>query len=393
MKIKALLLLPVPLLLAACGLGAKSPASVPTIILGNPDATAAATPAASHPAASGGVTASGFVVAAQTAQLAFLTGGNVKTVSVAAGDAVQAGQSLVQLDDTVQQIALIQAQQNLLELTSPAAIAAAQQTAAQDQQDVFNAQAALNNLIYAHENQDSIQNAQASLVLAQNDLSHAQQAYNNVAGNPDADPRKAAAYQDLYAAQLIYNKAAATYNLMTGKVNQAQVDKAKATLALAQAKLSQDQALVAILTGGTAPDHPTGPGYVALQQARLAVQTAQHNLDGTRLAAPFPGTVVTVTAVAGEYVAPGEILIGINNTALQVETTDLSEVDVPKVAVGQPATVTVKALSQDIPGKVSAISSQASTLGGDVVYQVTVQLDQLPAGLLAGMSVVVNINP
>jgi multidrug resistance efflux pump len=70
----------------------------------------------------------------------------------------------------------------------------------------------------------------------------------------------------------------------------------------------------------------------------------------------------------------------------------LSERDVPKVAVGQTATVTVKALNQDITGRVSAISPLADTLGGDQVYKVTIDLDKLPPGLLAGMSVVVQID-
>jgi len=51
----------------------------------------------------------------------------------------------------------------------------------------------------------------------------------------------------------------------------------------------------------------------------------------------------------------------------------------------------VKALNQDITGRVSAISPLADTLGGDQVYKVTIDLDKLPPGLLAGMSVVVQI--
>jgi hypothetical protein len=35
---------------------------------------------------------------------------------------------------------------------------------------------------------------------------------------------------------------------------------------------------------------------------------------------------------------------------------------------------------------VSAISPLADTLGGDVVYKVTIELDSLPEGLRAGMS-------
>ena len=49
-------------------------------------------------------------------------------------------------------------------------------------------------------------------------------------------------------------------------------------------------------------------------------------------------------------------------------------------------TVSFKALDQDVSGVVSAISPLADTLGGDVVYKVTIELDSLPEGLRAGMS-------
>ena len=72
---------------------------------------------------------------------------------------------------------------------------------------------------------------------------------------------------------------------------------------------------------------------------------------------------------------------------LQVETTDLSERDVPKVEIGQPVTVFVEALNENVTGKVLLISPVSNTLGGDVVYKTTIELDQpFPAGLRAGMS-------
>jgi hypothetical protein len=72
---------------------------------------------------------------------------------------------------------------------------------------------------------------------------------------------------------------------------------------------------------------------------------------------------------------------------LRVETTDLSERDVPRVAPGQAVSVTIKALNQDVNGKVLSIAPLADTLGGDVVYKTTIELDELPPGLRAGMSV------
>jgi len=389
MKPKLFVVLLLGCLLAACG-AAGTPTPLPTMVLKNANPTAVATGGAT----SGSVTASGTVVPDQEAQLAFLVGGTVKSVNVAIGDEVKAGQVLVQLDDTTQQIQLDQATQTLDNLTSPAALAVAQQTVAQDQQDLYNAQISLNNLVYEHNNVEAIQNAQANLVLAQDELNQAQKAYDGVHGDPSNNVDKANAYKRLYAAIVAHDNSLAVYNAWVGKSNQWQIDLKTATVALDTAKLAEDQALLAALKNGTTPDTTgTGTGTTALLQAKFNLQTAQNNENATRLIAPFAGGISAVNASAGSYVSPGAVMIVISNTSqLHVETTDLSERDVPKVAIGQSVTVTVKALNQDISGHVTAISPLADTLGGDQVYKVTIDLDKPPAGLLAGMSVVVEID-
>jgi multidrug efflux pump subunit AcrA (membrane-fusion protein) len=77
---------------------------------------------------------------------------------------------------------------------------------------------------------------------------------------------------------------------------------------------------------------------------------------------------------------------------LQIETTDLSELNVAAVKIGQPAKVFVEALNENFSGKVTAISPISDTIGGDVVFKVTIQLDEQPKDLLWGMSADVEIN-
>ncbi len=144
----------------------------------------------------------GTLMASAQANIGFKTGGTLTQLNVNVGDQVKAGQLLAELDDTTQQTALAQANQALLELTSPMAIATAQQTIATDEQNLINAQWDLNNLLYAHNNQSAVQSDLASLAMAQDQLSRAQKIYANTPGSPDTDPGKANAYQQLYAAQL-----------------------------------------------------------------------------------------------------------------------------------------------------------------------------------------------
>ena len=88
----------------------------------------------------------GTVVAAATANLAFSNSGSSSSanatltkINVTVGDQVKAGEVLASEDNTTQTQALAQAQLNLAQLTSPAAIATAQGAVATDQVNVTNA--------------------------------------------------------------------------------------------------------------------------------------------------------------------------------------------------------------------------------------------------------------
>jgi hypothetical protein len=85
------------------------------------------------------------------------------------------------------------------------------------------------------------------------------------------------------------------------------------------------------------------------------------------------------------------VLVLADTSLLRVETTDLSERDVARVSVGQTASVYVEALGADIPGRVVGIEPRATTVGGDVVYPVYVELNEQVPGLRWGMSVDVEI--
>jgi multidrug efflux pump subunit AcrA (membrane-fusion protein) len=377
------------LLLAACSAIGKTPTALPTVMLGNPIVS----PPAPNTSIGGGVTASGVIVTDQEAHIAFKLAGNVKMVSVAVGDQVQAGQALVQLDDTTQQNQLEQAKLALNELTSPSAIANAQLAVTTAQTNVINAQAVLNNQQY-WKNEPLIQDYYAAYVIAKANLDKAQSKYDNAhVGQYINNEDEATLYQSLYNAKQAYDTAHYYYSLYSQPPTQRQLNEAQASLALAQAQVVEAQDLVAALTDGKLSVNPSGTGYAALVQAKLAVESAQASLDATHLVAPFPGEVASISVSSGDYIAPGQVILVISDvTHLHVETTDLSERDIPQVKIGQTATVTVKALNQDVDGTVTSISPLADTLGGDVVYRVNLVLKTLPPTLRAGMTVAVQFN-
>ena len=126
MKFKYLSILLLVFVLAACsGAGQSSATPLPTVVIGGNSSASPQATSASALTSGSDVTASGVVVAAEKSQMAFTSGGMVKTVSVALGDQVKAGQVLVELENVSAQVALDQAKRSLAELTSTAAVAAA----------------------------------------------------------------------------------------------------------------------------------------------------------------------------------------------------------------------------------------------------------------------------
>jgi HlyD family secretion protein len=326
----------------------------------------------------------------QQVNLAFLVSGNVKTVNTSVGQNVEQGEVLATLDDTLLQLQLDQANLVYTELTSPMAVSNAQKAVADDASALDNAKGTYNWWLAVASHGDLITKAEADLAIAQDTLKKAQEDYDKVTGELYTDKDKAVSYQKLYTAQLGVKNAKANLDLYQS-ADPYQLAIYKADVDVAEAKLADDQTLLAALTGAQAPQDPTGSGYAQLVQARSNINLAQTNLDGAKLVSPINGVVSALHTAPGEFASAGQVQVSlINMTSLHVETTDLSERDVPNVKVGQDVEINIKPLNQTVPGKVTAISPQADTLGGDVVYKVIIKLDKLPDGALPGMSVTAN---
>jgi membrane fusion protein (multidrug efflux system) len=126
--------------------------------------------------------------------------------------------------------------------------------------------------------------------------------------------------------------------------------------------------------------------------AQAALEIAQAALAQSVLVAPYDATVASVNVVPGEYVRQNQIVMTLATlNSLQLETTDLSERDITKVKIGSPVNIFIEASNENINGKVIAISPRANTVGGDVVFKVTIAFDKQPENLLWGMTAEVTI--
>jgi RND family efflux transporter MFP subunit len=129
-----------------------------------------------------------------------------------------------------------------------------------------------------------------------------------------------------------------------------------------------------------------------LQAAQAALDSAKYALAQGTLLAPFDGTIVDINIEPGEIAQLGKVVMLEGNIArMQIETTDLSELDVFDVKAGQTAIISIKSLNVSVDGKVISVSPVSNIVGGDVVYQVKVAMDEQPKDLLWGMSAEVEI--
>jgi RND family efflux transporter MFP subunit len=128
-----------------------------------------------------------------------------------------------------------------------------------------------------------------------------------------------------------------------------------------------------------------------LAQAKAALADLNAQLSHASLLAPADGIVTVINLTVGAN-APVADAIDLAAATFQV-TANVVESDVSTLQIGQPATVTVSAISADLTGTVTAIApvAETSTSGGVVSYAVTVSLQAPPPSLRPGMTADVTV--
>lgn len=198
---------------------------------------------------------------------------------------------------------------------------------------------------------------------------------------------------DVAANQLLLKLDQATYQ---AAVKVAENVVSRATLTVEAAQLQVDQ---------LPPD--ASPGQIEavqanlrlaeaeLELARSTLSSAQTDLLQTEVRAPFAGTVADVALEVGEQAVAGQTVISIGDlSSWLIETTDLSELEVVRLAVGDRATVSFDALPDaSIEGTVDRIQVRGTTADGGVVYAIAIRPDSNVAALRWGMSATVRIRP
>ena len=340
----------------------------------------------------GQVVAEAVIEPERSSELTFEVGGDVVTVMVQEGDAVQEGDPLIRLETNDLERAVAQAELSLQQ----AQLRLDQLQDPPDETDVEIAKAAVSDAqaMYAE--------ARMNLTLTEHSISvgdevraaryardETYRTYQRLVDmtESDDDSRLNAAHDAYLNALGAYNRAVEGAEL---QLTSARNEVTRAVHALQQAQDGLDD----LLEGA---DELDAKGVrLEIEAAELALDEVEHQLEEATLVAPFDGVVATVSVDPGDTVAPGQqaVLVLATLDRLQARTTDLTELDVARVEEGQPARVTVDALPEmEFTGVVREIALQPGDYRGDVVYAVTVDLaDVGDAPLRWGMTALVEID-
>lgn len=141
-----------------------------------------------------------------------------------------------------------------------------------------------------------------------------------------------------------------------------------------------------------------------IKQSRAALESSRlsYQLAGAIVYAPISGIVSAISLTPGMILNPTsdssnssniENKIAIVKTgATPAITVSLTEIDVPKVKVGNKVTVTFDALpNKTFTGKIIAIDTAGTVSSNVVNYPTTIQLDSEAPGVLSNMSATANI--
>jgi multidrug resistance efflux pump len=332
------------------------------------------------------VSATGVVNPDKKATISVSIAGIVEEVLVEKGDLVSEGQTLIRLkgkEEIQASIAaakfeVLSAQQAFDDLFDKLDIsrAASLRTVAEASNAVHDAKYNLDNFTIplGQQGLDAIE----AMQLMRQKLDEAWDAFEPYKNESYLNDTREDLKEDLDNAQADYNAAIkrVTYEFV---------------LAEADARLTEALEDYETLTAGPDPEQ-LALAESRLENAKAALAAAESLLDDLEIKALFNGTVSEIYPHEGEWVSPGQPIVLIADLQhLRIETTDLNEIDVAQVVIGDSASITFDALPGiEIIGKVMKVSPKASE-GSGVNYTVWIDISSIPENLRWGMTAFVDI--
>jgi RND family efflux transporter MFP subunit len=155
---------------------------------------------------------------------------------------------------------------------------------------------------------------------------------------------------------------------------------------------------VVTLAQANATNNNAAPRSEALVRANAAISQAQAQLakiDATIrdrvLRAPFSGTVTEIDVLPGETVTSAPVLTLLGGSNFEI-TARIPEIDIGKLLTGQTAELVFDARSTEVlTGTVDYISLEATEIDGVAYYEAVIVLPETPTWLRSGLNADIDI--
>ena len=288
--------------------------------------------------------------------------GDVKAVSVEENQSVKAGDLLVEFDPRDYEVAVEQAQAQLLK-------AQADERAENPNLPITQS----NSQTTVSTSQSGVANAEAAMAGAERDQLAAQSRVLEV----EANNAKAQSDVARYKALVDKNEVSKTdYDqvVSTAKAYAASVDSARASAEAAQKVVDQRRAQLEMARTMMESARVNAPNQVAISRANLQskqadVQAMQAQLDRAQLdlsyckiVAPVAGVITKRTVESGEHVSKGQRLVTLADLSDLWVTANFKESQLKQIRPGQPVTIAVDAFDQNFDGTVEAMPGSTGSV-------------------------------
>ena len=345
------------------------------------------------------VFAEGHLLPAHSSWLNFAAQGRVDEILVAEGEQVTKDQVLMRLAGHEQaeaslsaaELELTRAQQDLDDFVRTAELATAKawQVYLDSQLQRAEAEREWEDLDLDFL-EDEIDDARIEVLNRKDDLEDAQKEWDKYKDVDEKNFSRQRAEDDLEEAQEDYNEAQRNLEEALREIDNVRADLDAALAAEAEAKREYEMWL----------DEGVDLDQQALLEIRVSAAKAglaasQYALDNYTLTAPFAGTVTDIYLEIGQFIGPDARAVQLADLSeFKIETSDLTELEVVKISEGQAVEIVPDALPDiRLSGKVDQIGQSFRTQAGDIIYTVTIKLDETDPNLRWGMTVEITFLP
>ena len=155
-----------------------------------------------------------------------------------------------------------------------------------------------------------------------------------------------------------------------------QVKTAETNIAIQQAQLDAAKAVLEQKRSGPR-NVDLLPLRAAVDQAQVAYDKAQKDLQNIQIVAPVDGIISEVSPDVGEQIAMNVVAITMIGTNAYDIEAKVPEADIAKIAVGQTASITLDAYGDEVKfnGTVTALDPAETMVQDAVYYKIRVQID------------------